>query len=306
MRIKLTCIVLFVIIIFSCKNKNNTSKNEILYIPKTISSVPIMELEDLEIKNKIIHTQFYQDHITTFAKLLNEDINIIVTGFNLGVSGYKNRKNIIHVATFVWGVSSLISGKKNDFKSIENFKDKIILTPFAKSPLDLQLRAIIKYYNLNDSIKINHAVIQQAVPLLIQGKTDGICVPEPIASKLVNQGFNRVFKFSDYWKLINNNEPRSPQVSIYANKNFVLNNRKFCLALIKTLDKKIKQIKKEKNYQQKYLNLFNLDESTFEQAMKNTLFEIVNYNKTKQLCNDLLKKIEYKEEIDDNFFLSGY
>lgn len=307
MKVKILFFIIFLLSFFSCKNKNSITQIENIYIPKTISSVPIMELEGTKINKKNIKTTFYQDHITTFAQLLNGEINVVVTGFNLGVSGYVNSKKIVHVATYVWGVSSLITGKNNnDLNSIEDFKGKTITTPFAKSPLDLQLRAIIKYYNLDDKIKINYATLQQSIPLLIHDKTDGVCVPEPIASKLVSQGFNRVFNFKDYWKLINEGEPKSPQVSIFVRKDFAENNKDFCLALIKELDKKIKYLKGTNNYPQKYLNVFELDENIFKEAMNNTLFEIVHYEKSRQLCNNLLDKIEYQEEINDDFYLKGY
>ena len=95
MKAKILFFIIFLLSFFSCKDKKAITQNENIYIPKTISSVPIMELEGIKVNKKIIKTTFYQDHITTFAQLLNGKINVIVTGFNLGVSGYVNSKKIV-------------------------------------------------------------------------------------------------------------------------------------------------------------------------------------------------------------------
>ncbi len=304
LKSKIILAILIVLLFFTISAIKGNNKNISIYIPKTLSSIPILELDKKSINNISIKTEFYQDNIMAMAEFIQGKFDIFMTGFTQGVSNYKENKNIMHVATPVWGVSSLIV-KDPSLKKLDDLAGKTILVPFAKSPLELQLKAIIKNEGLGDNIIINYSPSQQAIPMLLTGKTDAICVPEPLSSKLVLQNKTYVFfNFADKWGEINNGEKRSPQVSLFVNKDFAKNNNGFLKQFIQQIKNEVENIKKEPgNYSNKYSQLFELDINIIENGIKNTLFDIPNFKETKKICYDYLNKIEYsKEEIEDQFF----
>lgn len=304
LKLKALFTILIVFLFLTISAKKQDKKDISIYIPKTLSSIPLLELDKKSINNFSIKTEFYQDNIMAMAEFIQGKFDIFMTGFTQGVSNYNENKNIMHAATPVWGVSSLLSIDPS-LKKLNDLEGKTILVPFAKSPLELQLKTIIKKEGLTGKIIIDYSPSQQAIPMLLTGKTDAICIPEPLASKLLLQNkAYLVFNFADKWGEINNGEKRSPQVSLFINKNFAKINDRFLKQFIRQLQNEIEKIKKEPGiYSNKYSQLFELDSNIMENGIKNTLFDMPLYNDTKIICKDYLNKIEYsKEELNDQFF----
>lgn len=296
--------ILFIIGLFAFCGKERANKNTIkIYIPKTLSSIPVLELKNKTLENKTIHTQFYQDHIMTMAEFVDGKIDILMTGFTLGVSHYNSNKNITMVVTPVWGVSSLVA--KKDYKSLEDFVGKKILVPFEGSPLDLQLKTILTQSNMSDKIKIDYAVIQQAVPMLLAGKTDGICIPEPLVSKLtVPKKASRVFYFPDKWAEFHQGERRTPQVALFVKKDFSQKNKQFLQKLIRSISTNINELQTSTTHlSKKHSKTFQLDENIISGGLRNTLFEVIDYKKGKEISKAYLKSIGVKQIPGDDFFL---
>jgi len=298
--------LIFIILLFtfSCKKEQKDINDMVVFVPKTLSSIPLLELNGKSIDNIQIKSEIYQDHIMAMAEFMQGKIDIFMTGFTQGVANYYGNKNIVHIATPVWGVSSLVANDPS-VKKIEDLIGKKILVPFVKSPLDLQLRAILKKESLMDKIEINYSPIPQAIPMLLTKKTDAICVPEPLASKLIigKKAF-KVFSFSEKWEELYNGEKRSPQVSIFVKKSFADKNEKFLKKLVKEINAEIIKIKsKPGNYALKYSETFKLDKKIIVQGISNTLFEIPEQDISKKICIDYLNEIEYsKEQLNNKFF----
>jgi ABC-type nitrate/sulfonate/bicarbonate transport system substrate-binding protein len=281
----------------------DTKDNIIINVPKTISSAPLIELDGEKIDGRLIKIEFFDDHIMTMAEFVNGGIQVFMTGFSQGLSYYKTSHDIVMISNPVWGVSLLLTNdpKIND---ITGFQGKTILVPFAKSPLDLQLKAILKKKGLLDKVAVDFAPIQQQVPMLISQKAAGICIPEPLASKLIHdKNAYKVFSFSEEWASVNGNDPRSPQVSIFVKKEFAASNKKFFIDLNKAIVKKINFIKKDPDgISKKYSSVFSLDHDIIKSSLKNVILEIPDLKTEKKICVSYEKAIEDQDVINDDFF----
>ncbi len=291
--------ILLLLFLF-CGKEKKIKNDMVVYIPKTLASIPIMEMENQKMGNKSIKTTFYQDHILTMLEFEKGKIDLLMTGFTLGVSHYRSNPDIVLVVVPVWGVSSLVS--KKPYKSLNDFLGKKILVPFAGSPLDLQLKTILTKNNLKDKVQIDYAVIQQAIPMLLAGQADGICIPEPLVSKLIltNQA-SQVFYFPDKWAESHQGERRTPQVAIFAKKDFVKENPIFLQKFIQILSSNIQKIHQDTTiFSEKYSNTFQLEKAVVASGLKNTLFEVANNEK--ELSIKYLESIGVDNIPKDNFF----
>ena len=300
-------VVLCLLFVLSFKKTGKTDEY-IIKVPRTISSIPLLELNGKKIAGKKIKVEYFQDHIIAMAEFMQGKTDILMTGFTQGLANYYGNKDVVLAACSVWGVSRLITGDRS-IQSLEDMTGKTILVPFAKSPLDLQLRAILKSSGLEDKITIGYAVPQQAVPMLITGKADAICVPEPLASKLIISGkAHNVFNFADKWAEVSGGEKRSPQVSIFVKKDFSESNKKQLEKIIAAVDSQIALIKKDPSMvSEKYKADFNLPAAVLSSGLANTLMEIPGYNDSKKLCLDYLEILNYNNDqsgrkIEDSFF----
>jgi len=275
-----------------------------IYVPNTLSSVPVMELDNAVIDGQTIKVHFFDDHIMAMAEFVSGRFPLLMTGFSIGLARYQSGRDIVVIATPVWGASSLVTNDPG-LKELSDFKGKTILVPFAKSPLDLQLKAILKKENLLDKDKIDYAVVQQQLPLQMAKKADGICVPEPLVSKLVlgKKGYE-VFSFAKKWGEVNNGEERSPQVSVFAKKSFAGSNERLLSGLREALKNKIADVKNNPaDMAIKYSGAFNLDKSVIEAGLKNLLFDITDIKTEASICRDYEKAIGDAAAVDNDFFI---
>ncbi len=245
----------------------------------------------------------FTDHIMSMAEFVRGDFELLLTGFTLGVSYYFENNDIYLAATPVWGVSSLVT-LDPEIKTLQDLGGKTILVPFAKSPLDLQFKYILEQYNLLDAVNIEYAAIGQAVPLLLAGEADGICVPEPLASKLIlKNNASSVFKFTEEWGKVNNGEVASPQVSIFVKKNFADKYPDFIKQVIGKIDEKITEIENNASiYAEKYAEIFELPVDVMNLGIANTLFKIYNYSRTIEISIEYINMIMPDKIIDSEFF----
>ncbi len=301
---KRTVLIIIVSAIYLLPVVSDVKNTEIIInVPKTISSLPLIELDGMKIENKNIKIEYFDDHIMAMAEFVSGRISVFMTGFSQGHAYYKINKDILMISNPVWGVSSLLTNDPAITK-LSDLAGKTILVPFAESPLELQLKAILTKEGLLEKIRIDYAPIQQQLPFLIFRKVSGICIPEPLASKLIyEKKAYKVFSFSGKWALLNNHEPRTPQVSIFVKKDFAQKNRKFFIALNKSIVKKINYINSNADsISKKYSAIFSLDPGIVEMSLKNVLLEIPDLKTTKRICRDYQKAIEDNDIINDDFF----
>lgn len=164
---------------------------------------------------------FFADHDAAFVSLGKREADILCSGFTeftrLGQGAGLHR-----MATFVWGLSAVLvrDPQHRDFHSlIRNDLYKFLL-PFARSPLDLQMRALVK----NIAPKVHAELINIAGADIItrfqQGDADAVLLPEPVATLLCAGGkAHRLANLAEIWHQ-EFAEKMTPQVSCYCLAGF--------------------------------------------------------------------------------------
>jgi ABC-type nitrate/sulfonate/bicarbonate transport system substrate-binding protein len=295
-------ILLSVILVFSYTIVFAGTDPVVIAVPRTVSSIPILELSGGEYSGKKISCIFYDDHIIAMSEFVSGRVPFFVTGFSQGLSYYRSGGKVVLAGNLIWGMSSLVA--RDSFKSLEDFKGHTILVPFAGSPLDVQIRAIIHRRNLDKYITIQYAPIQQQIPLLLAGKASGGCLPESFPSKLISEKKGiRVFSFPDEWAKINKGERRTPQVAIFVKKEFYSANQKFVKDVIAAVGKQCRDINPRRAaLAEKYAKTFNIDAQTLLSSLSFVVYEISPVETERRLIRDYQVFIGDKEIIGDEFF----
>jgi hypothetical protein len=296
-------LLLILSILFACRGKHNTHHYIQIHVPRSLSSVPILELEGTRIEGKHIKTTIYTDHILAMASFLKGETDILVTGFSHGMLHYRQNKDIVHLVTMVWGTSSLVSSDP----AVHNLCDgegKTILVPFAGSPLDLQLRAILKMEPCGKKINIAYAPVQQSVALFIAGRAPLVSVPEPFASQLViKHGAQRVFSFANKWSEVTGGEARSPQVSLFCGRRYADEHNEITAKLIVKTRETAELIGIHPEwFSGTYSELFNIAEEVFMTGIAYTMFDVPGVGKAKSICRTYVEHVGDSDVLDDNFF----
>lgn len=189
-----------------------------ILVPRTVSALPVLSLADTYLGGRKVMVEVFDDHALAMAALVTGKTDILMTGFSTGLNRWSSSSDVVHAATPVWGVSSLVALDPS-LKSLGDLEGKTILVPFAGSPLEIQLKVLLDHTGMTGKVKIDYAPIPQQVPLLLQKKVDAISVPEPLVTRLKTQnGAFQVFTFAQAWSQVTGGEPRSPQVSLFVRK----------------------------------------------------------------------------------------
>ena len=291
-------IILFILFFLSCAKKPDAGIT--ILVPDSISSIPFMEMDRKTIGGQKITIKGFSDHMSALLEFSKNPDMLLFTGFSVGLSSYSKIKTIRHIATPVWGVASLVTLNPK-LNSIENFKNRQILVPFPKSPLDLQLQAILRLSSLQGKIRIGYSQVQQSMQLLLQKKTDGICIPEPLASKIVleHNGY-RAFSFSDKWTELNHDK-LSPQVSLFAKKETMEKFPGLAEQIRQETEKNISYIKSHRSdIIARYSGRFKIQKNTLDAALQNITLKLEPPPREKMLIESYQKTLG--GEIPDRSF----
>lgn len=164
---------------------------------------------------------FFTDHEHALADLFIGKTDVLCTGYGemerLPEIGRPQR-----LATFVWGLSALMvqePGLKNlaDLAKFLNRKSAEALTlPFAESPLDIEVRALLRKLLPGKNMPVVNAPLLQTFASFQQGKIAAAVLPEPMATALEMSG--EAFRLADIADLqkLATGRAYSPQVALFA------------------------------------------------------------------------------------------
>ncbi len=277
----------------------------ILSTPDSLSSIPIMELENRVVNGYKISVVKYQDHMVSFAEFLKRSDVVLVTGFTQGVAASSSGSGIKMINNIVWGVSSIITASPA-IKTISDLNNKKILVPFAGSPLELQMIAISRKNEALAGIKLEYAPMQQMGGLLLTGRADAAAMPEPVASRLLSSDkFHKVAAVADLWGQINGGDVRSPQISVFIKNVDSVGGTDTILAINRELDAIIDDINKNKEkYARKYASVFNLSQKEMLSAINGTIYLSVHGSRLEEKSKDYLFKIGRGEMFSKSMFIA--
>ncbi len=283
--------------------KTEPAKTVRIAVPFSVSSIPVLDLDDATTGGTKLSVSVFQDHSLAFAEFLRGDADVMMTGFTQGVAAREGNKSIVHLTTVVWGVSSVMV-KDESAAGLRDLAGKTIIVPFAKSPLDLQIRSILRNAEILDRVTIEYGPAQQAIPLLIAGKTDAIAVPEPFASDLEAKGnAKRLFTLQDAWATVTGGEGRSPQVSFFAKKDFAESHKAFLRSFFALVAEKIEEVRKAPlPLSVKYADTFHSTPEIVSTGLSHTLFDLPGRASTISICNDYLKRIGLNQPEAEFYF----
>ena len=158
--------------------------------------------------------EFFTDHPQALARLITGDVDLLTTGFSVGLNRYSAAGDLVHLVTPVWSVSALMTSEP--LNTLDELDGGTVYSPFEGSPIDIYLNSIFAQAGLDGSVEIAYAPFPQSAALLAQKKIEAAVLVEPLASKLEIQGAAyRYENLDEGWSRVTGGEPRSPQVSLF-------------------------------------------------------------------------------------------
>jgi NitT/TauT family transport system substrate-binding protein len=205
-------------------------------VPQSTAGLPLMRLAaEGGPAGYSLRCEVYLSHPQALALLLRGEADLLLSGTSQGWENYLAGGPLVLVNTGVWGTSSLIGAPgASPIRSLAELAGKRIALPFPGAPLDFQTRCMLARAGLDPerSVRLEYFAFGQSMPLLLKGQLDAAPFPEPQATLLVEeQHLPRLLEYSRAWAEVSGGDPRSPQVSLFATRDWVRRNADLLRAL---------------------------------------------------------------------------
>jgi len=289
-KIFLTAITL---LLLQCKGNN---KLVIIEVPRSLASLPVLALDHQQFGDKKIVVRFFSDHLAALSGMAAGQTDFVLTGPQLGISFAGRNPDVVHLATPVWGDTSVIT--RLDIDNITGLEGKKITLPFENSPVDMQMRRIFKHYKMN-GVKIDYMPFNKAIELMEEEKTDAVCLPEPVATKLVREGkFKRLALLADEWEKATG-QKAAPELSLFSRRSFLEKNPDAVIDIIKALKRNTGNSAK---LAEKHHKDFGIESDILREAAGNIIFLLPGRNETIRLHNRHLDLTAGKQAPDSFYY----
>jgi len=264
-----------------------------ILVPQSVSSIPVLALADDFPGTYSV--SFFTDHPQALARLLSGEIDVLMTGYSVGLRRYLTEGDLVHVATPVWGVSALMTSEEID--SWQDLRGGVVYAPFEGSPIDLYLQKSLEAEGLTDEVEVRYAPFPQSSALLAQGDADAAVLVEPIASRLETTGAAyRLENLHEGWGRLTGGEQRSPQVSFFVTDSTALEQASALSTLIERLDEALGDVvAAPEGFAARYANVLGFPEPVVEHALRNTLFDLPSAGETRQVIGLYSEMIGFDE-----------
>jgi NitT/TauT family transport system substrate-binding protein len=198
-----------------------------LYIqsPPIVSAIPLFWMEekgclDEEIDFKVIVSSGHQAGLSLIDR---EEIQMLVTGVNVGARAYNAGIGINLLNVNVWGIDYLLTyGFKAD--NWKDLKGKTLCLPLKGGPLDFVVRYLIGKTEIGiEEINLIYKPLPQGAKYFQMGELDAIVLPEPLVTiTLENTPQAKLsLDIQKEWAKYHQDDRRIPFVGLFASSTFL-------------------------------------------------------------------------------------
>ena len=294
-------LIIFLLITFSSWAKIPLN----VYSPGIVSSLPFFWIKEKGfIDEKVdLKIEISADHQRALSLITQDEIQMIITGVNVGALAFNKGIGINLLNVNVWGIDYLLTYgfKVNHW---ENLKAKTLCLPLKGGPLDFVVRYLVQKAGV-DINKINLVYIppSQGVRYFQAGKLDAIILPEPLVTITLKKTplASMSLDIQKEWAKFHQGDTKIPFVGLFVSSSFLQEHP----ALIKEFKyfylqgaKWVNQNKKEAaKLAERHLKI---PSPIFEEALEGMDFECISSYQSKERVqeyfNEMLKI--YPELID--------
>lgn len=231
MRLRRKLPALIVLLVLACTSLAVGAELEriIVQTPPTVGALPLIWLQEQGILADQVELEIRvsPDHQRGLALIAKKDIELLVTGVNVGAKAYNKGIDISLVNTHIWGIDYLLT---NGFqaKSWSDLEGKVLSLPLMGGPLDF----LTRYFLLNNGVDISdvefvYTPSNNGARSFQLGQVDAIILPEPLVTITLKNYEQAVLSFDlqEEWAKLHNGDDRIPFVGLFAHGDFARDNR---------------------------------------------------------------------------------
>ncbi len=219
--------------------------------PAIAAALPLLWMQESGKLDGIVDLEITisPDHGRALSLLAKDELDLVITGVNVGAKFYNKGVNLKLMNVNTWAVDYLLS---ND-PSIEGWEDlpgRTLLLPLRGGPLDFLARYFLQENGLNPAdVKFVYRPLPGGARYFMGGKVDTIMLPEPLVTVTLAQSKKAELKEAELiidlqkeWGKLHEGDDRIPFVGLFAGAEFIAENQQIAKAVNGMYKKGIKWV----------------------------------------------------------------
>jgi len=308
-------VVLLLIILLSCVLTIPVfaTKKVRIQTPPVASALPLLWMQETGKLAGLVELDVIisPDHQRALALIAKDEVDMIVTGVNVGAKVYNKGIDLKLMNVNTWAVDYLLT---YDFKaeSWEDLKGKTLALPLKGGPLDFLARYLLIENDVNlDEIDFVYRPLPNAAKYFMAGKLDSIILPEPLVTvnMINNKKAHLSLDIQKEWGKLHEEDNRIPFVGLFVSGNYLKENREISKIINGMYLKGIEWVNENPEAAAKLASkYFAMPAKVLQTAFKRVDLNYYSEGDTEKLINEYFSEIlnMYPEMLGGNMPDEGF
>ncbi|MFW5971886.1 MAG: ABC transporter substrate-binding protein [Bacillota bacterium] len=203
----------------------------VIQSPPTVGALPILWMIDTGVLSDQanIDINISGNHQQAIALITKNDIDMMVTGVNVGAKVFNRGIDVRLVNTNIWAIDYLLTqGFKAD--SWDDLKGRTLSLPLQGGPLDFLARYFLIENGVDpEQVDLVYRPLNAGAKAFQLRDIDSVILPEPLVTTSLKQtpDAHLSLDLQKEWAKLHNGEDRIPYVGLFASGNLINENREF-------------------------------------------------------------------------------
>ena len=203
--------------------------------PATVGALPLIWIKESGFLDDQVDLDILvsPDHQRGLALIAQNEIELLVTGVNVGAKAYNKGIDLRLVNVNIWGIDYLLTGGF-EARTWSDLEGKTLSLPLQGGPLDFLARYFLLENGADESkVKIVYQASNNGARSFQLGSVDAIILPEPLVTITLKNYADAVLSFDlqAEWAKLHDGDDRIPFVGLFVRGDFATQNSDLIAAL---------------------------------------------------------------------------
>ena len=203
--------------------------------PATVGALPLIWIKESGFLDDQVDLDILvsPDHQRGLALIAQNEIELLVTGVNVGAKAYNKGIDLRLVNVNIWGIDYLLTGGF-EARTWSDLEGKTLSLPLQGGPLDFLARYFLLENGADESkVKIVYQASNNGARSFQLGSVDATILPEPLVTITLKNYADAVLSFDlqAEWAKLHDGDDRIPFVGLFVRGDFATQNSDLIAAL---------------------------------------------------------------------------
>ncbi|HLV09556.1 MAG TPA: ABC transporter substrate-binding protein [Halanaerobiales bacterium] len=200
----------------------------IIQTPPTVAALPLLWMKE---EGKLgegfeLEINISPDHNRAVNLISRGDIDLMVTGVNVGARAFNREIDVRMINTNIWAIDYLLT-KGFQPENWDELKGKTLSLPLKGGPLDFLVRYLMRENGVDpEQVEIVYMPLANGAGSFQLGKLDAIVLPEPQVTIVLSKTDDAylAMDLQQEWACFHDGDQRIPFVGLFAAGGFIEDN----------------------------------------------------------------------------------